>query len=98
MKSFITGLVALPFLVGVASAHDPARTGLPQEPLRLTTQQMDKVNAGHFEIDVSNTSVVQISLFGRAFLTEPTGNSISCSTCFLLINSPTFAIGASFAP
>jgi hypothetical protein len=59
---------------------------------------MDKVNAGHFELDVSNTSVVAISLFGRSYLTEPTGNAISCSTCFLLINSPTFAIGVSFAP
>ena len=98
MKSFITGLVALPFLVGVASAHDPISPSSAHRPIQLTAQQLDKVNAGHFEIDVSNTSVVQISLFGRAFLTEPTGNSISCSTCFLLINSPTFAIGVSFAP
>jgi hypothetical protein len=98
MKSFITGLVALPFLVGVASAHDPMGPPSAHRPIQLTAQQMDKVNGGHFELDVSNTSVVQISLFGRAFLTEPTGNSISCSTCFLLINSPTFAIGVSFAP
>lgn len=98
MKSLISGLAALPFLVGVASAQDPARTQSAHQPAQLTSQQLDKVNAGHFEIDVSNTSVVQISLFGRAFLTEPTGNSISCSTCFLLINSPTFAIGVSFAP
>lgn len=89
MKTFIHGLAALPLLMGTASAH---------EPVRLTSQQMDKINAGHLEIDVSNTSTIIIDLFGRAYLTEPTGNSVSCSSCFLLINSPTFAIGAKFGP
>ncbi len=94
MKSILYAAAALPLLAGVASATEPAA----KQPVRLTAQQMDKINAGHFEITVSNTSTVEISLFGRAFLTEPTGNSISCSTCFLLINSPTFAIGAQFNP
>ncbi len=94
MKRFIHGLAALPFLAGVAWAHDPVRL----EPVRLTSQQMDKVNGGHLEIDVSNTSTLTISLFGRAYLTEPTGNHISCSSCFLVINSPTFAIAAKFGP
>jgi len=96
MKRFLYGLAALPLLVGGASAQEPAR--LAPEPMRLTNQQMDKINAGHLEIDVSNTSTITIDLFGRAYLTEPTGNSISCPDCFLLINSPTFAISAKFGP
>jgi len=98
MKSLIYGLAAVPFLVAIASADESVRLARTNEPVRLTSQQMDKVVAGHLEIDVSNTSTVTISLFGRSFLTEPTGNSISCSSCFLLINSPTFAIGVQFAP
>lgn len=94
MKRFIHSLAALPFLVGVAWAHDPVRL----EPVRLTSQQMDKINGGRLEIEVSNTSMITIDLFGRAYLTEPTGNHISCSSCFLLINSATFAIAAKFGP
>ena len=94
MRSLLYAVAALPLLTGIAWATE----SVAKKPVQLTAPQMDKVHGGHFEIDVSNTSTVEISLFGRAFLTEPTGNSVSCSDCFLLINSPTFAIGAKFGP
>ena len=54
--------------------------------------------AGFLEIDVSNTSAIAVSLFQRAYLTEPTPNFIACPGCYLLINSPTFSVAAQFGP
>ena len=83
---------------GVAFLSLIASTALAQEPLQLTSEQMDKVTAGFLEIDVSNTSATAVSLFQRAYLTEPTPNFIACPGCYLLINSPTFSVAAQFGP
>jgi hypothetical protein len=97
MNRLISGLAALPLLVGAASAQESARL-TSQQPVRLTNQQMDKVNGGFLEVEVSNTSTTVLSLFQRSTLTEPTDNFVACSNCFLVINSPTFAFAASFGP
>ena len=75
-----------------------ASVALAQPPVQLTSEQMDKVTAGFLEIDVSNTSATAVSLFQRAYLTEPTPNFITCRGCYLLINSPTFSVAAQFGP
>ena len=75
-----------------------ASVALAQPPVQLTSEQMDKVTAGFLEIDVSNTSATAVSLFQRAYLTEPTPNFIACPGCYLLINSPTFSVAAQFGP
>jgi hypothetical protein len=75
-----------------------ASVALAQPPVQLTSEQMDKVTAGFLEIDVSNTSATAVSLFQRAYLTEPTPNFIDCPGCYLLINSPTFSVAAQFGP
>jgi hypothetical protein len=85
MKSLIYGLAALPFLAGAA---------LAQQPIPLTSKQMDQVTAGHFEEDMSNTSITALSIFQRPYLTDPTPNGLSCSSCYLVINSPTIAVAA----
>jgi hypothetical protein len=89
MKSFLYGLAGLPLLVGVA---------LAQQPVQLSDRQMDKVTAGFLEIDLSNTSATAISIFQRPYLTDSTPNSISCSGCYLLINTPTISVAAQFGP
>ena len=88
MKSAFLGLAALPFFLAAAAA----------QPALLTDKQMDKVNAGHTEIDVSNTSVTVVEFWQRAYLTEPTGNTISCSRCYLLIVTPTLSVASQFGP
>jgi hypothetical protein len=85
MKSLVYGLAALPFLAGAAFA---------QQPIPLTSGQMDQITAGHFELDASNTSVTAVSIFQRAYLTDPTPNGISCSGCYLVINSATVSVAS----
>ena len=89
MNRFLCGLAALPLLGGVAVA---------QQPTPLTSQQMDRVIAGHTEIDVSNTSVTVVEFWTRTYLTDPTGNTISCPSCYLLIVTPTFSVASQFGP
>jgi hypothetical protein len=89
MTRFLYGIATLPFLAGVA---------LAQEPVLLTSEQMDKVTAGFLEIETSNTSATAISIFQRPYLLDPTPNSIVCPNCYLLINSPTISVAAQFGP
>ena len=88
MKKVLSGLVALALLAAPALA----------QPTRLSDKQMDKVSAGHFELDVSNTSVTMVSIWQRAYLTDPTPNTLTCSTCYLLIVTPTFSVSSQFGP
>jgi len=83
---------------GVAFLSLIASTALAQEPLQLTSEQMDKVTAGFLEIDLSNTSATAVSRFQRPYLTDPTPNFITCPGCYLLINSATFSVAAQFGP
>jgi hypothetical protein len=86
MKRLFRGLAALPLLAGTVLA----------QPMQLTDKQMDKVSAGFLEIDVSNTSLVVVSLFFRPYLLDETPNTIGCSTCYLLMVNPTFSVAAHF--
>jgi hypothetical protein len=85
MRRLLYGLAALPLLAGVAMA---------QEPMKLSDQQMDKVTAGWDlrELDISNTSVTLVAIYQRP------SNTISCSSCFLLINNPAFSVASAFGP
>jgi len=89
MKPIVCGAAFLWLLTGLA---------LAQQPRQLNDKQMDKVTAGFLEIDLSNTSATAVSLFQRAYLTEPTPNFIVCPGCYLLINSPTFSVASQFGP
>jgi hypothetical protein len=89
MKTIVCGVASLSLIAGVAFA---------QQPMQLTSEQMDTVTAGFLEIDVSNTSAAAVSRFQRGYLTDPTPNSITCPGCYLLINSPTFSVAAQFGP
>lgn len=89
MKTIVCGVASLSLIASVA---------LAQQPLQLTSEQMDKVTAGFLEIDVSNTSATAVSLFQRPYLTDATPNFIACPGCYLLINSPTFSVAAQFGP
>jgi hypothetical protein len=84
MKKLLCGLAALPLFAGVALA----------QPLQLTNTQMDKVTAGFtvLETDLSNTSAVLVSVYQGS----PPGsdNAISCSSCYLVINSPAISVAA----
>jgi hypothetical protein len=83
---------------GVASLSVIASVALAQQPVQLTNQQMDKIAAGTLILEMSNTSATAVSIFQRAYLTEPTPNVIVCPGCYLLINSLTFSIAAQFGP
>jgi hypothetical protein len=89
MKRLLYGLIALPFFAGAA---------LAQQPVPLTSSQMDQVTAGFIETDFSNTSATAVSIFQRPYLTDPTPNSITCPGCYLVINSPTIGVAAQFGP
>ena len=89
MKTIVCGIGSLTLIASVAFA---------QQPMQLTSEQMDRVTAGFLEIDISNTSATAVSLFQRPYLTDPTPNFITCSGCYLLINSPTFSVAAQFGP
>lgn len=83
---------------GVASLTLVASIAFAQQPMQLTSEQMDRVTAGFLEIDVSNTSATAVSIFQRPYLLDPTPNSIVCPGCYLLINSPAFSVAAQFGP
>jgi hypothetical protein len=89
MKALLYGLAALPFLAGIAWA---------QQPVQLTDKQMDRVTAGTLIVEVSNTSAVAVSLFQTPYLLESTPNAFTCSSCYLVINSPKFSLAAQFGP
>ena len=86
MKKIFHGLAALPFLASTALA----------EPAQLTDKQMDKVTAGFLEINVSNTSYTISSIWFVPYLLDETPNYIRCSTCYLLISTPTFSVASHF--
>ena len=89
MKSVLMGLAALPLLAGVA---------LAEQPMQLTSQQMDKVTAGWslWEVDKSNTSLTVVSVY------QPDGNVIKtpceCSggpSYYLQINNFALSVASS---
>lgn len=87
MKTLLRAPAALLWLTGAA---------LAQQPIELSNQQLDSVTAGFMEIDQSNTSATGVSIFQRAWLTEPTDNFISCPSCFLVISTPTISVASQF--
>jgi hypothetical protein len=89
MKRLLHGLMALPIFAGAA---------LAQQPVPLTSSQMDQVTAGFLEIDLTNTSATAVSIFQRPYLTDPTPNGIACPGCYLSINTPTLSVAAQFGP
>jgi len=89
MRRLLYGLTALPLLFG--------GPGLAQ-PIQLSNAEMDQVSAGFFELDVSNTSVTEISLFRRINFLTPTPTTIACSSCYLLLNTPTFSVASQIGP
>jgi hypothetical protein len=89
MKGLLYGVVALPFLAGIAWA---------QQPMQLTNKQMDRVTAGTFIEEISNTSATAVSIFQTPSLLESTPNAFTCSDCYLVINSPKFSLAAQFGP
>jgi hypothetical protein len=102
MKGLFHGLAALLLLTAGAAAN-PAQVVVKQPlghpaklPLQLSDKQMDTVSAGFLEIDRSNTSFTILSLFFTPSLLDSTPNTIGCSSCFLLINSPKFSLGSVF--
>jgi len=87
MKPLLRVLAFFPLLTGAAFA---------QQPIQLSNQQMDNVTAGFMEVDLSNTSATGISIFQRAWVTESTPNFIACSSCFLVISTPTISVASQF--
>jgi hypothetical protein len=89
MTRVLYGLAALPLLAGVALAETPQQTNggkaLAKQPMQLTEQQMDKVTAGwqFLEIDTFNTGFTIVAVYLGP-------NTLTCPTCYLLINN--FAI------
>ncbi len=73
MKRLLAGVVALPFLAGVALAG---------KPVPLNDTQMDKVTAGFDfkELDVSNVSATLVLVYEPSY-------GYSCSTCYLDVTS-----------
>jgi hypothetical protein len=90
MKRLICGLAAAASLL--------ASTGVRAQPIELSSPELDQVNAGFLEIDTSNTSYVVISIFQRPYMMDWTGNSLTCQGCYLMIDTPTIAVGARFGP
>jgi hypothetical protein len=80
--------VVLSSVTGIAAAQS----------VQLTNNQMDKVAAGHLEIDVSNVSITISDLWFRTSLDVPTGNHIVCPNCYLNITSPVFSLASKFGP
>lgn len=83
MKKFLCGLAIVPFLTATAMA----------QPAQLSESQMDSVTAGFsfLETDVSNTSWTRVSVYEGA-------NTIACSSCYLLLNSPAISVASNFGP
>jgi hypothetical protein len=96
MKTLLYGLAIVPFL-SVAALAQPSMPSdaatLAKQPVSLSEKQMDGITAGWslLETDVSNTSWVQVSVYQQP-------NTITCPSCYILINSPTLSIGSHFLP
>lgn len=88
MRKLICALAASLLASGAAFA----------QPTELSGPDLDKVNGGFLEIDTSNTSYVVISIFQRPYMMDATGNSLTCSGCYLMISTPTISVGARFGP
>jgi|SRR5215472_6496630 len=89
MKKLLCGLAVLPFLSATALAQPDVRvSGSPaQQPVLLNEAQMDTVTAGWSlrEIDVSNTSVTFVSVYGPPLP--------ACDgACFINLNSPALRV------
>jgi hypothetical protein len=100
MRTLIYGLAALPLLAGVALAETPKNVTAvkmsAKQPMQLTDQQMDKVNAGFLELGIFNSGLEVASLFFTPNLGEGTDNYIRCDGCYLLIVTPRFSVASSF--
>ena len=90
MSRLLYGLAALPLLFGGPAAL--------AQPIPMSNAEMDQVSAGFFELDTSNTSVTAISIFRRINFLTPTPNTIACSSCYLLLNSPTLSVASQIGP
>lgn len=88
MKSLLYAVAALPLLTGVAFATEPVTK---QQPVQLTSQQMDKVTAGFVfrEITLSNTSAVGVWVD-----TPP----VAIAGSFLNVVSRNLSVTAAFRP
>jgi len=100
MTKFLYALAALPLLSSLALAQ-PAGQSLnasaaAQPPLRLSDSQLDGVTAGwkQLETDVSNTSWTRVSVYQ----TGTSDNTITCGSCYLLINNFALSVGSKFGP
>lgn len=83
MRRLLCGLAALPLLSATAFAQPTIQV---REPLLLTEQQLEGVRAGWSleEIDVSNTSVTLVDVYGH--------DDPSCTGCYLNIRSPAISV------
>ena len=99
MTKVLYGLAALPLLAGVAFAQTPTDSkASAKQPMQLTEQQMDKVTAGWdlYERDIFNTGIVYVSIYERQNTNPSTiaGNTIVCTTCYLLLNNFAISVGS----
>lgn len=92
MKSLLFAVAALPLLTGVALATEPVTK---QQPLQLTSQQMDKVTAGFrfAELTVSNTSAILVTVD-----VVPANLKTAAPGTFLQVISPNLSVQAAFLP
>jgi hypothetical protein len=83
MKSLLCGLAVSPLFAAMAMAQPTVQV---REPLLLTEQQLDGARAGWSleEIDVSNTSVTLVEVYGH--------DDPSCTGCYLNISSPAISV------
>jgi hypothetical protein len=87
MKILVSGLAASSLLLSASALAQPAQ---------LSDGQLDRVNGGFFELDVSNTSTTAVSLWLVTSLDTPSPNTVYCSSCYLLIRGPRFSLGSAF--
>jgi len=86
MEKLICGLAAS-LLLGTSALA---------QPTALSNAQMDRVNGGFFELDLSNTSTTAVSIFFRPYLLDPTRNTIHCTGCYLQILTPSMSVASAF--
>jgi hypothetical protein len=89
MKKLICGLAASSLLLGASAVA---------QPIQLSNPEMDRVNAGFFELDMGNTSTVAVSIWRTESMYTPTPNTIHCTGCYMVIVTPHIAVGAIFGP
>jgi len=95
MTKLLYGIAMLPFVAGVALAGPmaPASQQVASvAPMQLTGDQMDKVTAGWslHEIDLSNTSFVEVSVYSQPLL--------ACSTCYLRLTTSSISVQSQMGP